>query len=126
MVWSSYVLSYAVLCVSLQKLQERQTIFKKRTYKKEDKEKWHKILVPEMISSEESDDDADGNGVAVNVVKKLPWRSDVVREFFYDLDEQYTSGKSSQAKRQTKQRITSIIPSTRPVPEGFPSWATKQ
>ena len=37
-----------------QKLQERLSVFKKRTYEKQDEEKWMKVLIPEMVSSEES------------------------------------------------------------------------
>lgn len=104
-------------------------MFKRRVYEKEDKDKWLKILVPDMMSSEEStedndQDDEDGNEGDVNYVKILPWRARVVQDFLYDLDGQYSSGKSAQAKRQTKARVSSTELSTRPVPDGFPSWAT--
>ncbi len=56
----------------LQKLQERQSVFSKRTYNGSDKEKWQKVLIAEMMSSEESEDDK-------ILVKSLPWRSNKVR-----------------------------------------------
>ena len=80
-----------------------------------------KNLVPDMMSSEDSDQDDDD--LNINCVKILPWRSDVVKKFLHSLDCQYSSGKSSQAKRQTKPRIASNEVSSRPVPDGFPSWA---
>lgn len=61
----------------------------KRVYEKEDKEKWLKILVPDMMSSEESDVDDDD----VNFVKILPWRANVVQDFLHDLDHQYSAGR---------------------------------
>ena len=72
----------------LQKLHERQAVFKKRVYQKDDREKWQKVLTTEMISSEESDPDEEDDR-AVNYVKTLPWRADIVKNFFYDL---HTSG----------------------------------
>ena len=92
-------------------------MFKKRVYGKEDKEKWSKVLITDMMSSEESDEEN------INCVKPLPWRSAIVEEFFYDLDEQYISGKSAQAKRQTKERIQGSVPSSRSPPAGMPRWA---
>ena len=71
-----------------------------------------------MMSSEDSDEEEN-----VNFVKPLPWRSAIVEEFFYDLDEQYVSGKSAQAKRQTKDRVQGTEPSSRTAPEGMPRWA---
>ncbi len=86
----------------LQKLQERQSVFSKRTYNGSDKEKWQKVLIAEMMSSEESEDDK-------ILVKSLPWRSNKVRRFFYALDDQLYSEKSAQAKRQTKERIVGDV-----------------
>ena len=44
-------------------------MFKKRVYTKEDKEKWLKVLIPNAMSSEESDEGDDSN---VNFVNVLP------------------------------------------------------
>lgn len=72
------------------------------------------------MSSEESSVE---DNEALNIVKVLPWRADIVGEFLNDLDAQYSSKKSSQAKRQTKRRVSSTTLSTRPVPAGLPNWA---
>lgn len=71
----------------------------------------------ELMSSEESE------GETI-LVKDIPWRSPKATDFFKTLDEQSTKLKSSQAKRQTKQRILSGS-SDRPRPGNskFPSWA---
>lgn len=103
----------------LQKLQERLSIFKKRVYDKQDEDKWKKVLIPAMVSSEESGSGEDN----INYVKQLPWRGSIVTEFFYDLDEQYAATKSSQARRQTKRRLPSATGSSRPAPSDVPTWA---
>ena len=70
-----------------------------------------------MISSDESD----GEKI---IVKHMPWRSTKVTEFFKQLDDEATTHKSDQAKRQTKQRVLGGQ-STRPKPKcgTIPSWA---
>ena len=85
------------------------------------KEKWNKALIPELISSEESDHE---NEDAV-FVKQLPWRADLVNDFFSQLDSKVTESKSVQARRQRKKRITSTTSSTREIPLGLPKWAVK-
>ena len=104
----------------IQKLQERLSIFEKRVYDKQDEDKWRKVLLLEMVSSEESGSGEDDNA---NYVKELPWRASIVTEFFYDLDEQYAAAKSSQARRQTKQRLPSTTGSSRPAPSDVPAWS---
>ena len=90
-------------------------------YNQDDEQKWLKVLVPAMMSSEESDDDEN-----VNYVKDLPWRASIVKEFFADLDQQFVGTKSAQAKRQTKYRVPSAIASQREAPLEMPSWALDQ
>jgi hypothetical protein len=58
----------------IQKLQERQATFNISAISGKEKEKWMKIFVPEMISSEESDDDNEDTVV----IKPLGWRSQKV------------------------------------------------
>ena len=77
-----------------------------------------KVLVLAMMSSEESEDEEN-----INYIKDLPWRANIVKEFFSDLDKQFEATKSAQAKRQTKRRIQSPITSQRQAPLGMPSWA---
>ena len=92
-------------------------MFKKRKYSEDDKKKWLKVIIPEMMSSEDSEDDDR------NHVKTLSWRAPIVTDFFNDLDQEFSSNKSSQAKRQTKVREIAPIPSSRPAPANMPSWA---
>lgn len=89
----------------LQKLHTRQSLLAKTNLSGKEKEKWSKILVNEMMSSEESDEET-------IFIKELPWRSSKVDSFFHALDEEAMKKKSQQAKRQTKNRIFSAIHKT--------------
>ena len=83
------------------------------------KEKWNKVLLAEVMSSEES-------GPEENMfVKPLPWHSDLVNKFLAELDEKNTERKTPQALRQRKKRIVSVHISTRGAPPGLPKWALK-
>ena len=86
-----------------------------------EKEKWKKVLVAEAMSSEESDDENE----EVITVKPLPWRAEKVSSFFHRLDNKMKQSKSTQAKRQRKQRIEGSNYSLRlrPVGTSIPEWA---
>ena len=75
------------------------------------KEKWKYLLTTDMMTSEESGEDDE-----VIIVKPLSWRSRKVSKFFHKLDVTSTENKTSQAKRQRKQRVLSDEPSMRPQP----------
>ena len=66
----------------MQKLSKRRATFEASSFKK--KEKWRKVIVQEMMSSDESGVDEDGK--AVIFVTNLPWRSGKVGRFFERLD----------------------------------------
>ena len=104
----------------IQRLAERQSEFKKMSYTDGDRVKWEKVLITELISSDESETEEDK---AVLVVKELTWRSDKVSSFFMKLDNAHDARKSEQATRQTKPRIRKGITSNRPAPSHLPSWA---
>ncbi len=70
-----------------------------------------------MMSSEESGDEDE------LYVKPLVWRVPNVTNFFIDLDSKFMKNKSAQARRQTKQRVLSEVPSNRSAPSQFPAWA---
>ena len=75
------------------------------------------------MSSEESASDADGEDTLL-LKRPIPWRSDKVTTFFYDLDKHKETVKSSQSKRQTKVRTLTDEVSPRPLPDKkMPSWA---
>ena len=85
-------------------------------YNEKDREKWKKVLVADLISSDESGTD---DGKSVFIVSELQWRSDKVNSFFKKLDDAYNSKKSEQAVRQTKKRICKDNPSRRPIQKTF-------
>ena len=93
----------------------------KSSIKEKEKEKWRNVLVPELMSS----DDSDGDSI---VVQNHPWRSSTLDNFFYKFDEQLLSNMSSQATRQMKKRILDGAESSRPKPVvSLPVWKfTKQ
>ena len=84
------------------------------------KEEWNKVLLAEVMSSEESGPEEDDV-----FVKPLPWRSDIVNKFLAELDEKNTKWKIPQALRQRKKRIVSVHVSTCGAPPGLPKWALK-
>lgn len=90
------------------------------SYNEADKLKWKKILVTDMMSSDESDTE---DGQPFFSVRILPWRSEKVTAFFQRLDRLRQERKSEQASRQTKKRMDKGVISHRPKPTGFPSWA---
>ena len=85
-----------------------------------DKVLWEKIMILDLISSEESTVDEE----EVLVVHPLPWRSSKVDAMFNRLDEYTKDNKSPQALRQTKKRCVGNS-STRNIPVNslLPKWA---
>ena len=74
-----------------------------------------------MMSSEESDSGDED----VIIVKPLQWRHERVALIFHRLDDAGVESKTTQAKRQRKQRTKSSVPSLRPKPlaSSIPAWA---
>ena len=58
-------------------------------------DKWNKVLVYEMMSSEESGEE--GPTGSCIIVKSLPWRSTRVNNFMQSLDDKAHSSKSQQS-----------------------------
>ena len=81
------------------------------------KEKWSKVLPPDVMSSEESGPEGEDM-----FVRKLPWRSMLVDNFFAELDGKSLK-KTAQAIRQRKKRMFSVNVSARSPPSGLPKWA---
>jgi hypothetical protein len=102
----------------MQKLQERLATFKKATLPDKEKEKWMKVFIPQMVSSEESDD-SDEDTI---VIKPLGWRTERVDSMFHSLDNEIEESKTTQSRRQRKNRVISSIYSTRDPPK-LPKWA---
>ena len=84
---------------------------------------WGKVLVPTMMSSEESGNEENED---ILLVHPLVWRSGKVNQFFSLLDEKAMEGKSPQARRQMKKRVKGDV-SARDPPGPFssslPKWA---
>lgn len=76
----------------------------------QEKEKWAKVLIPDMMSSEDDNADEDED---VFVIRPLPWRSTAVDNFFKSLDAHSKGQKTKQSVRQMKSRILGD-PSRRP------------
>ena len=62
-----------------------------------DKEKWRKVMRPDMMTSEENMSENEDL-----MIVPLTWCSKMVTIFFRKLDEKSMEKKSSQAKRQRK------------------------
>ena len=89
------------------------------------KKDWEQILIPEMISSDESGVEADDQEVII--VSSLPWRSNEVQNMLIFLDDKIHQSKSPLALCQTKKRVVSDVPSNWPIPPLFvPSMGTQQ
>ena len=115
----TYPICFLFLISPVQKLQERQATLKMCTLPERQKEKWSKVIISDMMSSEESD--ADDETI---IIKPLPWRAPKVTEFFQNIDTVGAEGKTTQAKHQRKQRVISSAASLRPKPAvTVPSWA---
>jgi len=111
-----------ILIIFQQKLEERMaTLSKVKFADPKDKGKWEKVLILELMSSEDSGTDDDDD---ILVVRPLPWRSSKVDQMFKELDKETLSGKSPRSRRQMKQRKTGN-PSKRPQCsiDGVPRWA---
>ena len=101
----------------MQKLQARKvTPHKASAIPEGDKENWEEGLIPELISSEESDG---GDGFMVH---PLPWCSERLNKLFTSLDHKRRSNRS---KVMTQKRHEGIA-SDRPVPLTAPDWALKK
>ena len=90
----------------IQKLQERQAIFKRLSMAEKVKEKRLKMFTPEMISSEDSDSEHED----IIIVKPLSWCSSKVTQMFRDLDSKVEESKTVQAKGQKrKESMTPLV-----------------
>ena len=90
------------------------------SYSEIDRQKWKKVLITDMISSDSSGVE---DTTPVLVAKDISWRSCKVTNFFDKLDKVHEGSKSEQAKRQTKKRIHRGKLSTRSMPSEVPKWA---
>ena len=99
----------------MQKLQDRKAALAKLPFTEErQRTHWQAAIIKELMSSEESGNEGDEDVIHV---KPLPWRSEVVNKMMTKLDEKINQGRSAQAKRQLKQRVPSLMESSRAKPQ---------
>lgn len=106
----------------LQKLNSRKVTLKKTgAIPSKEKPKFLEAIVPELMSSEDSEDD-DGSFV----VRPLPWRSSKISEILFALDEKHDRKRSRKSRMMKFQRLEGL-PSERPQPIAgtVPNWCIK-
>lgn len=80
-----------------------------------------KALVPELISSEDSDNDGSFT------VRPLPWRSDTANELHYSLDKKHVKRLSVKSRRMTSDRQRGLASDrAMPDPKTLPTWCLKK
>ena len=89
---------------------------KSSTMTYEQKKKWMPCLVPDLMSSEESEDVR---------VRPLFWRSEKVTAFFAKLDQKNRSTTSQRSKRMAAKRSRGL-PSDRLPPDSLSEWMVKK
>ena len=105
----------------MQKLNARKaTLQKTSSIPDKEKPKWMKYLVPELMSSEDNEDDGSF------VLHQIPWRSQKANDFITSIDTKYDTKRSKKSKVMTAERIPGTY-SDRPKPaEGtLPLWTIK-
>ena len=92
--------------------------------KEEHKPLWMEVIVPEFMSSEDSDEE---NGKSALAIRPLTWRSPKVTKFFRQLDVKSNKYKSDRGRRQTIPRKVGNV-SERSKPLSFPDdhWGFRQ
>lgn len=90
----------------------------------EQREKWLSVLKNEIMSSEESDMDEDGEEIVT--VHPLPWRSEYCTRMFGKIDKFVTHHRTPQGRRQMKQRKIGASSTRSPPAEGeLPDWSVE-
>ena len=89
------------------------------------RDRWQPAMQIDMMSSEESGIEGDEE---VMLIRPLPWRSEQVNRLMKQLDQKVESSRTSQARRQVINRVTSSEPSSRPMPldGNIPPWLFRE
>ena len=88
----------------------------------EQKKKWLPVLVPELMCSEDSEDEDD---VPTLTTRPLLWRSDKVSNFIARLDQKSKSMTTQRSKRMMMKRRVGL-PSDRLPDRSLPEWMVKK
>ena len=117
-----WLLRVMLLVYTLQKLNARKAALRKtRAIPDTEKPTWMECLVPELMSSEESEDDGSFT------IRPLPWRSEKATSFLLGMDHKHQKRQSRKSLVMTFQRNEGTLPSDRPKPidGSVPAWAVK-
>ena len=103
-------------------MKRRTALEKTSALSEEAKQKWMPCLTPDLISSEESVDEDEGQFL----VRSLHWRSEKVDDLFATLDRKHGKRQSIRSKKMSFER-TEGLPSDRAKPqdETLPNWLFK-
>ena len=101
---------------------ERESKLNKMSYSDGDHDKWRKVLVKQLMSSDEFSTE---DNQAVFIVKALSWRSDKVTLFYEQLDSVRNACETEQACHQTKNLVHKRVLSHRLAPSGLLNWAVQ-
>ena len=74
------------------------------------------VLIPEMMSSEESEDDGTFS------ISLLPWRSSSASDFFYGLDDKHTRSSLKSQKMCFERCEGRKSDRAKPTVKGVPQW----
>ena len=99
-------------------MTDHKTALMKKTFKKQDRKKWERVMHNEMMSSKDS---LEENDEEVLKIWPFPWRAGIVNKMFAELDLMPTKEKSPQATRQQKTRKIGEL-FTRQPPSLAPGW----
>ena len=106
-------------------LKHRKTaLAKSSTMTDEQKKKWMPCLVPDMMSSEESEDGDEEQ--TTFQVHPLPWRSDKVTAFIKKLDLIKSKNCTSQWSKRMAVKHSIGLPSDRLPPDSLSEWMVKK
>ncbi len=105
----------------MQKLKQRKVALQRTTaILEKDKSKWKECLVPEVMSSEDSEDDGSFT------VRPLPWRSEKANSFLSSLDCKHGKKQSKKSKIMTLCRENrSPSDRSKPIDGSIPAWVFK-
>ena len=108
--------------VNIQKLSSRKvTLQKTGAVSARDKPKLLEAFVPELMSSEDSEDDG------TFTIRPLSWRSSRVSELFFGLDDKYDKKRTRKSKVMMFKRMEgSLSDRPKPISGTVPSWCIKQ
>ena len=109
------------MILTFQKLKRREKAYQSAQLPVTIRDQVPEMLTLDYMSSEGSDSE-DENGI-FRRVRKFSWESSLATKIKKTLDQVYRSNiATANAKRQLVRTVIDNEPSSRPIPEGCPSW----